>query len=564
MPGREGRMPSEPLRSSESLAAPRPGRTLRELFGIERRSLACFRIGLGLLLLWDLWGRAKTLREHYTGEGVFPRELAQGMRPDSVLFRVFLWSDRLEVQAALFGLFALIALLFVVGWHTRIVSVLAFVMLASLVRRNPYVCHTGDVLLKALAFWAMFLPLGAHLSLDRLRGSARPPDGARVLTLATVGVLLQIAVFYFMAGILKARYEIWRSGQAVWTFTHVIEYTRPFGAWLGQFPAACRFLTYATLVVESLSPFVLFIPFGTARIRSVLFFVLAAFHLTLQATIHIGIFQILCIVMVTLFLPGEFWDWLARRLPEALRARWRGLRETAERFRVRPRPSPVPAPLGRVLSRASTAFVVLALAVVVISNANSAIKDPYDRNDEGWLALPQVIDDYGRQMSLVQSWNMFTDIDRLFFGWFLVLGQQVDGQAVDVLEEKPFRRLQLPEDYASLFPNHDSRRYWRELTLTDDGKPREALQKATCDYLAREWQRAGHPALTHLAIFHVGRVPSEARKRDQVKLVCRWEAPHEVLKDAPAEEQQRWAAWRESWKTFLENLPETAPAMNRE
>lgn len=534
----------------------------RELFGIERRSLACFRIGLGSLLLWDLWGRAKTLREHYTGEGVFPRELADGMRPDSVLFRAFLMSDRVPVQAALFGLFALVALLLVLGWRTRVMSVLAFVLLVSLVRRNPYACHTGDVLFKALSFWAMFLPLGAHFSLDRLRGSVRAPAEARVLTLGTAGALLQVAVFYVMAGILKGRYEVWRSGEAVWIFTHAIEYTRPFGAWLGQFPAACRFLTFATLAMEGLAPFLLFLPFGTARIRTALFFVFAAFHLTLQATIHIGIFQVLCIVMLTLFLPGAFWDWLARHLPAALRGRWQALRDAwIVRFgRVQGRAPSAPGALARWLSRASAAFLVLVLAVIVVSNLNSVVEDPYDRADEGLVPLPRVIDDYGRQMSLVQSWNMFTDIDRLFFGWFLVLGQQEDGQVVDVLARTPFHRLRLPEHYARFFPNHNSRRYWRELTLTDDGKPREGLQKALCDYLAREWLREGRPALIHLAMFHVGRVPSEHRKRDQVKPVCRWEAAHEPLKNAPPEEQQRWNAWRQSWKRFLDGLPETAPA----
>jgi hypothetical protein len=192
------------------------------------------------------------------------------------------------------------------------------------------------------------------------------------------------------------------------------------------------------------------------------------------------------------------------------------------------------------------------------------VRDPYDREDHGWIPLPRVVDEYGRQMSLVQSWNMFTDIDRLFFGWFLVLGQQEDGAIVDVLEARPFKRLQLPEHYARTFPNHNSRRFWRELTMTDDGKPREALQKATCDHLAREWRRAGRPALTHLAIFHVGRVPSEPRRRDQVRPVCRWEAPHGALQDLPPEEGERWRAWRASWQGFLESLPETAPAAMRE
>jgi hypothetical protein len=369
-----------------------------------------------------------------------------------------------------------------------------------------------------------------------------------------------------MAGALKARYGVWRSGEAVWIFTHVIEYTRPFGAWLGQFPSACRFLSYATLVMEGLAPFLLFLPFGTARVRTLLFGLFAAFHLTLQATIHIGIFQFLCIVMLTLFLPGEAWDWLARRVPAALHARWRAVRDAWIRRLGREKTLAPTAPgtLARVFSRASAAFLVLAMAVIAVSNANSLVKDPYDREDVGWLRLPRVIDDYGRHMSLIQSWNMFTDIDRLYFGWFLVLGQQEDGLVVDVLAARPFRRLQLPEHYARSFPNHNSRRYWRELTLMDDGKPREALQKAMCDHLARAWQRAGRPALTHLAVFHVGRVPSEQRKRDQVRPVCRWEAPHVPLKDAPLAEQQRWSAWRESWQRFLDELPETAPAAFKE
>ncbi len=558
-------MPPEPT------VAPRPAPRLRELFGIDRRSLACFRIGLGLLLLWDLFGRAKTLRLHYTGEGAFPRELAAGMRPDSVLFRVFLLSDEVAVQAALFWLFALVALLLVLGWRTRLVSVLSFVLLASLVRRNPYVCHTGDVLLKALSFWAMFLPLGAHWSLDRLRSSARAPAEPgvaaepRVLTLGTAGVLLQIAIFYGMAGYLKARYDVWQSGEAVWVFTHVIEYTRPFGEWLGQYPGACRFLTFATLALEGLAPFVLFFPFGTQRIRTLLFFLFAAFHLTLQATIHIGLFQFLCIVMLTLFLPSTFWERLARWLPAAPAARWK-IRQAALVARLGQAEAPArpPGTLARALTGASNAFLVLALAVIAASNLNSAVKDPYDREDEGPLPLPQVIDDYGRQMSLVQSWNMFTDIDRLFFGWFLVLGQQEDGTVVDVLEAVPFRELRLPEHYARTFPNHNSRRYWRELTLLDDGKPREFLQKPMCDYLAREWQRAGRPALTHLALFHVGRVPSEKRAddriEDMVKPICRWEAPHEPLKSASSDVQQRWSAWRESWSRFLTSLPATVPS----
>jgi len=551
------RMPPEP----PSATATRPSSRLEELFGIDLRSLACFRIGFACMLLWDLYGRAKTLRLHYTGEGAYPRELALAMTPDSRLFHVFLWSDRVEVQGALFAVFALLALALLLGWHTRLASVLSFVFLASLVRRNPYVCHTGDVWLKALGFWAMFLPLGARFSLDRLRSPWRAPRATRVLSLATVGVTLQIALFYVMAGYLKSRYEVWQRGDAVWVFTHVIEYTRPFGVWLGQYPAACRFFTFATLVVEGLAPFLLFVPLGTRWIRAGFCLVLAAFHLTLQATIHIGLFQLLCLVALALLWPGAAWDALARRVPAGLGARWRWLRDgwRARLGRAQVSDAPPPGALLRAGRTLSAAFLVLVLGVVFVSNANSAVKDPYDRADAGLVALPAVLDDYGRMASLVQSWNMFTDIDRLFFGWFLVLGQQEDGTFVDVLEQTPFREIRVPEHYALFFPNHNSRRYWRELTLTDDGKPREYLQKPMCDYLAREWTAAGRPALTHLAIYHVGRVPSREPENDQVKRICAWEAPHEPLKSAAPEIQQLWTKRRASWNAFLERLPKNVP-----
>src|SRR5688572_31988335 len=116
----------------------------------------------------------------------------------------------------------------------------------------------------------MFLPLGAHFSLDRLRSRWRPPEAARVLSLATAGVLVQILLFYTMTAALKSRYEVWTGGEAVWVFTHLVEYTRPLGARLGEYPELCRILTLGTLVIEGLAPFLLFSPVATARVRVVL------------------------------------------------------------------------------------------------------------------------------------------------------------------------------------------------------------------------------------------------------------------------------------------------------
>lgn len=527
-------------------AAPRPSWPERT-FGIDLRSLAVFRIGLGLLILLDLFGRAQTLREHYTGVGAFPRALAAEYTYDLPLFRIFLWSDAPGVQAALFAVFALLAALLVLGWRTRLVSVLVFCFLASLVRRNHFVCHTGDTWLKALTFWAMFLPLGARWSLDARAGRGAT-SGPRQLDLATFGVVLQIVLFYWGAGFLKSNYGVWQRGEAVWIFTHVVEYTRPFGAWLGGFPALCSLLTRATLVLEIGAVFLILFPFAQARVRTLLWFVLAGFHLTLWATIHIGIFQLVCIVANTLLLPSAVWDALARRWPRLAAAA--------------PRPSQPPRfeAWTKRIYRASQALLVPVLVVVLVSNANTSAKavlgKAYERDHPGLLRLPRIAEDLGRQTSMLQNWNMFTDLENLTFGWFLVLGQQEDGTVVDVLAAEPFRALEYPQHYARFFPNHNSRRYWRELTLPD----REFLQKPMCDWLAREWQAAGRPPLTHLALFHVGRKPLTMREFDLVRpIATQWEAEHAPLRELAPEQRELWLARRTRWQTFLDGLPKRVP-----
>ena len=45
----------------------------REVFGIDLRTLALFRVGLAVLLLADLALRARDLSAHYTDAGILPR-----------------------------------------------------------------------------------------------------------------------------------------------------------------------------------------------------------------------------------------------------------------------------------------------------------------------------------------------------------------------------------------------------------------------------------------------------------------------------------------------------------
>ena len=112
--------------------------TLAELFGIDLRSLAVFRVALGLLLLADeLATRMQDLRGHYTDVGIWPRALAkQELATRTWYFSVHLLGGSEAFAAALFGLAAVFALALGLGFRTRMAAVFSWVLLVSLHTRN--------------------------------------------------------------------------------------------------------------------------------------------------------------------------------------------------------------------------------------------------------------------------------------------------------------------------------------------------------------------------------------------------------------------------------------------
>src|SRR2546428_1961581 len=60
-----------------------PSRLAQRLFAIDARSLAAFRVGLALVVLFDLATRARDLRAHYTDDGVLPRATLLTLMPHS-------------------------------------------------------------------------------------------------------------------------------------------------------------------------------------------------------------------------------------------------------------------------------------------------------------------------------------------------------------------------------------------------------------------------------------------------------------------------------------------------
>ena len=187
----------------------------RDLFSIDIRSLAFFRVGLALILLWDLADRAKSLTAHYTDLGVLPR-LAITQHFANTFFSFHMLGGGVVFMTTLFILAAILAVMLLVGWHTRWAAGLSFLFLFSLQQRNILILDGGDRLLRFLLMWSIFLPLGAAASIDAWRRprAARP---ARIFSVAGVALLIQPIALYVVVTVSKLQAVPWRQGRALYS-----------------------------------------------------------------------------------------------------------------------------------------------------------------------------------------------------------------------------------------------------------------------------------------------------------------------------------------------------------
>src|SRR5438477_9768054 len=82
-------------------------RTIRTIFGLDVRSLALFRIALGIVLLCDVAIRYQDLHAFYTDDGVVPRST---LPPFNTFVCVHVFGGSLLYQAILFYLHGFAAL----------------------------------------------------------------------------------------------------------------------------------------------------------------------------------------------------------------------------------------------------------------------------------------------------------------------------------------------------------------------------------------------------------------------------------------------------------------------
>lgn len=291
---------------------------VRDILGIDTRALAFLRAGIAIQILRDLAERAPYIADHYSDWGLLPRDILMRTFGNEVIACLYMMSGNSAVVAALFIINALLAIALLVGYRTRLVGVLCYVMLLSLEARNPLVTNSGDVLFRMILFWGLFMPLGARWSVDRAlaRRDDEPAEPRTYVSMATIALLVQLCLIYWFGAALKF-HPVWYEGRAVWYALNVDMYATQFGVWLRGFPALLPWLTWCALGGEILGPLVAAV--GLRKLRVAAIFAMILMHLSFGMCLDIGVFTFVTPLAWAVFLPACFWDGLARWLFPAAR-----------------------------------------------------------------------------------------------------------------------------------------------------------------------------------------------------------------------------------------------------
>lgn len=408
---------------------------------VDARALAAFRVALGALLVADLLLRARDLTAFYTDAGVLPRALLFEVTGPYWL-SLHVVSGAATVQALLFALAGAVAVALAVGYRTRAATVVSWLLLLSLQHRNPVVLNGGDILLRMLLFWGMFVPLGARWSVD-----ARRQDGTttRVASVGTAALLLQVVAMYFANGLLKLGGDLWRSGEAIRYVFSLDQFTFLLGNHLAAYPTLLIVLAEAWLVMVVCSP-LLVVLLGKYRGLFALAFV--GGHLGMALTMRLGIFPFVAVAALLLFFPPSVWDAATARLGETSLARG-SARVLAGLDAALPAVSAaVPGWLVAVRRRGGPALVV-AVGVLVLAVNAAAL---------GATTLPDAAEPVTTATGLDQRWNMFAPNPLQTDGWYVAPADLENGSTVDAIHGGPVT-WERPPDLAATYPNARWRKY---------------------------------------------------------------------------------------------------------
>ena len=290
---------------------------------VDKRVLGIYRIFLGILIFSDIFRRWDVRHIFYSSSGIVSHSGASSsMNKSFSLLHTF----NSQFEITIFFIVGMIFSLFLIlGYKTKLSHLIAGAILISIHNKVTLVENAGDFVLNCMIVWTFFLPLGAAISIDSLKYSLKnyreqnkddlnsnnSPENYNFCSIAYFAILFQISAIYFFTGLNKNGVD-WTGGTALHYFYQLDTFLTPIGFFIRDYVGTTfsKIGTYGTLALEFLTPILLFMPFYSRYFRLFAIISLTIFHITISASLSIGLFSQTMIISFILLLDGRIFDFI--------------------------------------------------------------------------------------------------------------------------------------------------------------------------------------------------------------------------------------------------------------
>jgi len=416
------------------------------------------RIGIALLVIVDLMIRFTDLRAHYTDDGLWPTNLIRNFGWNAGYWSVHAINGTYTLELILFTLHFICALFLLIGFKTRLFTLLVWLMTISLHNRNIFVLQAGDDLLRLVLLWGLFLPWNAYYSIDAKLKQVKLKQNI----VANLGYFLLLASVYFFSANLKSRGEWHGEGSAVYYALSLEQLRLPPGDWIYRFPILLKVLTWLVLYGEYLIALLILLPSKKGIYRLVAFILLLLLHLGIGLTLYVGLFFLIGIVSAIGLLPSRVMDKFEKTV------------------HLKKHPALLYKPIGYLLKCITAGVCATLIFLCVLVNLRAVSWFPFELRNE--LSYTSNV------LRLNQYWGMFAPDVLKKDGWFVYHGMDSIGRQWDLRRNEDYVDYKKPKRIVSMYKNDR----WRKLAENMQSDTYTFLRPLYCRYIIHDWNKR-HP-----------------------------------------------------------------------
>lgn len=240
---------------------------------------------------------------------------------------VYRWLSPTETSAWMVLIAYITTSVFVmVGFKTRISTIICFILMVSMQNRNYSILNSGDTLMRCMLFLMMFAPTHVKYSVDAYLSEKKGLPYRTDISLLTIRLMqLQFSLVYLATTLFKLKGYDWVDGTAVYYTSRLVNFQRIVLPFVFDFPFLIKFATWSALFIEFAMGSLVWIK----EFRLPVLFAGLLLHLGIEVSMSIGFFEWVMIAAYILFLEPKEVKWLQQCLPQIVR---RQLRTASSNF----------------------------------------------------------------------------------------------------------------------------------------------------------------------------------------------------------------------------------------